>query len=338
MLIPSYVKYQFAGVPGVTKALFLTGHTTLAKEKNKFNAPSNLYTCGLCGKGFGSSEAHAQHLNSRSHITRVIQDGHLNERTTIAKTLAPQMANKLSKNQENNKLNAPSKLYTCGLCGKGFGSSKAYAQHLNSQSHMTRAIQDCHLNESTTVKTLAPHMVNKLSQNEENNKLNAPSKLYTCGLRGKGFGSSEAHAQHLNSQSHITRAIQDGHLNESTTIVKTLAPHMVNKLSQNEEKNKLNAPSKLYTCGLSCKGFGSSEVHAQHLNSHPHITRVIQGNCHLNENTAIVKTLAPDMANKLSQNEDEWEEVYESNEWEEVDGSDEWEEVDVSDEWEEVGE
>nr|GFA10551.1 zinc finger protein [Tanacetum cinerariifolium] len=41
------LKCKIAGVPGVTKALFLTRQTTLAKEKNKLNAPSKLYTCGL---------------------------------------------------------------------------------------------------------------------------------------------------------------------------------------------------------------------------------------------------------------------------------------------------
>ncbi|GJQ91016.1 zinc finger protein [Tanacetum coccineum] len=92
------LKCKIAGVPGVTEALFLTRHTTLAEEK-KSNAPSDpkLYTCG---KGCRSSKAHAQHLNSRSHTTRMIQDGHLNENTTIVKTLAPSMVNKLSQNED----------------------------------------------------------------------------------------------------------------------------------------------------------------------------------------------------------------------------------------------
>ena len=68
------------------------------------------------------------------------------------------------------------------------------------------------------------------------NKLNAPSKLYTCALCGNGCRSSKAHAQHHDSRSHTTRVIQDGHLTENKTIVKTLAPHMVNKLSQNDDE------------------------------------------------------------------------------------------------------
>ncbi|PWA66161.1 hypothetical protein CTI12_AA328720 [Artemisia annua] len=62
------------GIPGMTEALFLTRQTTVAKEKNKLNAPSKLYTCALCGNGCRSSKAHAQHHNSRSHTTRLSQN------------------------------------------------------------------------------------------------------------------------------------------------------------------------------------------------------------------------------------------------------------------------
>ena len=84
----------------MTEALFLTRQTKLAKEKNKLNAPSKLYTCALCSNGCQSSKAHAQHRNSQSHTPRVIQDGHLNENKTIVKTLAPHMVNKLSQNKD----------------------------------------------------------------------------------------------------------------------------------------------------------------------------------------------------------------------------------------------
>ena len=94
------MKYQIAGVPGVTEALFLARQTTLAEEKNKLNAPPMLYTCGLCGKGYRSSKAHAQHLNSRAHTTRVIQDGHSNENIAIVKPLAQRLVNKLSQHED----------------------------------------------------------------------------------------------------------------------------------------------------------------------------------------------------------------------------------------------
>lgn len=65
--------YQISGVPGVTEALFLARQAALAEEKNRLNETPMLYTCGLCGKGYRSSKAHAQHLKSRSHIVRASQ-------------------------------------------------------------------------------------------------------------------------------------------------------------------------------------------------------------------------------------------------------------------------
>lgn len=67
------LKRKIAGVPGVTEALFLARQSALADEKNKLNETPMLYSCGLCGKGYRSSKAHAQHLNSKSHIIRASQ-------------------------------------------------------------------------------------------------------------------------------------------------------------------------------------------------------------------------------------------------------------------------
>ncbi|KAK6911342.1 ZN622/Rei1/Reh1, zinc finger C2H2-type [Dillenia turbinata] len=62
------LKRKVAGVPGVTEALFMAKQAALAEEKKKSNEEPILYGCSLCGKGYRSSKAHAQHLNSRSHI------------------------------------------------------------------------------------------------------------------------------------------------------------------------------------------------------------------------------------------------------------------------------
>lgn len=67
------LKRKIAGVPGVTEALFLARQSALVDEKNKLNETPMLYSCGLCGKGYRSSKAHAQHLNSKSHIMRASQ-------------------------------------------------------------------------------------------------------------------------------------------------------------------------------------------------------------------------------------------------------------------------
>ncbi|KAL9442760.1 hypothetical protein AB3S75_016183 [Citrus x aurantiifolia] len=66
------LKRKVAGVPGVTEVLFLARQAALAQEKNKNETPMT-YSCGLCGKGYRSSKALAQHLNSRSHIMRASQ-------------------------------------------------------------------------------------------------------------------------------------------------------------------------------------------------------------------------------------------------------------------------
>ncbi|XP_057959957.1 cytoplasmic 60S subunit biogenesis factor REI1 homolog 1 [Malania oleifera] len=67
------LKRKVAGVPGVTETLFLARQSALAEEKNKLSETPMLYTCGLCGKGYRSSKAHAEHLKSRAHILRASQ-------------------------------------------------------------------------------------------------------------------------------------------------------------------------------------------------------------------------------------------------------------------------
>ncbi|XP_052158876.1 cytoplasmic 60S subunit biogenesis factor REI1 homolog 1-like [Oryza glaberrima] len=67
------LKRKVAGVPGVTEALFLARQTALAEGSNSDSTPM-LYSCALCGKEYRSSKAHAQHLNSRSHLMKASQE------------------------------------------------------------------------------------------------------------------------------------------------------------------------------------------------------------------------------------------------------------------------
>ncbi|KAL5200004.1 hypothetical protein ABZP36_021207 [Zizania latifolia] len=67
------LKRKVAGVPGVTEALFKARQTALAEGSNSDSTPM-LYSCALCGKEYRSSKAHAQHLNSRSHLMRASQE------------------------------------------------------------------------------------------------------------------------------------------------------------------------------------------------------------------------------------------------------------------------
>ncbi|KAI3694217.1 hypothetical protein L1987_77179 [Smallanthus sonchifolius] len=94
------LKRKIAGLPGVTEALFLTRQSALAEENSNLNEPPMLYTCGPCGKGYRSSNAHAQHLKSRAHTTLASQTNHQNESTAIIKPLPSHMVHKLPQHED----------------------------------------------------------------------------------------------------------------------------------------------------------------------------------------------------------------------------------------------
>ncbi|KAG2691682.1 hypothetical protein I3760_08G019500 [Carya illinoinensis] len=88
------LKRKVAGVPGVTEALFLGRQVALAQERGQSNETPMLYSCGLCGKGYRSSKAHAQHLKSRSHIMRVSEGTSPEEEKPIIKPLPRRVVSK----------------------------------------------------------------------------------------------------------------------------------------------------------------------------------------------------------------------------------------------------
>ncbi|KAI3468430.1 hypothetical protein Pfo_025093 [Paulownia fortunei] len=82
------LKRKVAGVPGVTETLFLAKQSALAEEKRKLEETPMVYSCGLCGKGYRSSKAHAQHLQSKSHLMRASEaTSSKDEGSTIIKPL-----------------------------------------------------------------------------------------------------------------------------------------------------------------------------------------------------------------------------------------------------------
>ncbi|OMO86130.1 Zinc finger, C2H2-like protein [Corchorus capsularis] len=88
-------RIKVAGVPGVTEALFLAKQAALAQEKDKQNEAPMLYSCGLCGKGYRSSKAYAQHLKSRTHLVRASQGtNNPEEEKAIIKPLPPRAVSK----------------------------------------------------------------------------------------------------------------------------------------------------------------------------------------------------------------------------------------------------
>ncbi|CAN1185095.1 Cytoplasmic 60S subunit biogenesis factor REI1 homolog 1 [Linum perenne] len=88
------LKRKVAGVPGVTEALFLARQSALALEKDKSNETPMLYTCVLCGKGYRSPKAHAQHVKSKSHIMKASQATKPEEEETRIRPLPQRVAEK----------------------------------------------------------------------------------------------------------------------------------------------------------------------------------------------------------------------------------------------------
>lgn len=62
--------FQVAGVPGVTEGLFNLRLEALAAEKKKADGERLLYRCSLCDKEYSTVKAHAQHLQSKLHVSR----------------------------------------------------------------------------------------------------------------------------------------------------------------------------------------------------------------------------------------------------------------------------
>ncbi|XP_027080976.2 cytoplasmic 60S subunit biogenesis factor REI1 homolog 2-like isoform X2 [Coffea arabica] len=95
------LKRKVAGVPGVTEDLYLARQSALAEEKKNLNETPMLYSCGLCGKSYRSSKAHAQHLKSKSHSLRASQGvGNHEGANAIIKPFQPRVPNKLSQDNE----------------------------------------------------------------------------------------------------------------------------------------------------------------------------------------------------------------------------------------------
>ncbi|XP_009769243.1 LOW QUALITY PROTEIN: cytoplasmic 60S subunit biogenesis factor REI1 homolog 1 [Nicotiana sylvestris] len=85
------LKRKVAGVPGLTEALFIARQSALAEENRRLSETPLLYSCGNCGKEYRSSKAHAQHLQSKSHLARASREpGHHYENSVIIKPLPRQ--------------------------------------------------------------------------------------------------------------------------------------------------------------------------------------------------------------------------------------------------------
>lgn len=119
-------------------------------------------SCNACNKEFEGESDQKLHYKSEWHRYNLKRKVAGVPGVTEALFLARQSA--LA--EEKNKSNETPMLYSCGLCNKGYRSSKAHAQHLKSRSHATlasRGMSDSD-DRSAIIKPLTPRVVNKLPQ------------------------------------------------------------------------------------------------------------------------------------------------------------------------------
>lgn len=64
------LRRKVAGVPGVTEALYNLRIEALEAERKKKEGERLLYKCALCNKEYATAKAHANHLQSKLHVTR----------------------------------------------------------------------------------------------------------------------------------------------------------------------------------------------------------------------------------------------------------------------------
>ncbi|PPR98933.1 hypothetical protein GOBAR_AA21744 [Gossypium barbadense] len=94
-------------------------------------------TCNACNKEFLDDADQKLHYKSDWHRYNLKRKVAGVPGVTEALFLARQSA--LA--QEKEKQNETPMLYSCGVCGKGYRSSKAYSQHLKSRAHIMQASQ-----------------------------------------------------------------------------------------------------------------------------------------------------------------------------------------------------
>ncbi|KAK9691921.1 hypothetical protein RND81_09G228900 [Saponaria officinalis] len=104
----------------------------------------------------------------------------------------------------------------CGACNKEFSNVAEQQLHYKSDWHFYN------LKRKVARVQRVSEAVFQASQAEEKKKLNETAMLYSCGVCGKGYRSSKAHAQHLNSKSHLTRASQGENSQTDNTIIRPL--------------------------------------------------------------------------------------------------------------------
>ncbi|KAJ7546316.1 hypothetical protein O6H91_08G035400 [Diphasiastrum complanatum] len=124
------LKRKVAGVPGVTEALFNSRVEALAAERKKAETERMLYKCPLCAKEYTTVKAHAQHLQSKLHISKIsgLSDSSGHD-VAIVRT-AP---SKLSENEQTSTPSLQSSFLKQPVRSKGIRAN-AHSEHDESDS------------------------------------------------------------------------------------------------------------------------------------------------------------------------------------------------------------
>ncbi|KAA3457760.1 zinc finger protein 622-like protein [Gossypium australe] len=122
-------------------------------------------TCNACNREFLDDAERKLHYKSDWHRYNLKRKVAGVPGVTEALFLARQAA--LA--EEKDKQNETPMLYSCGLCGKGYRSSKAYSQHLKSRAHIAQASQHPEEEKAAIIKPFIRCAVNKPPQPRDKN-------------------------------------------------------------------------------------------------------------------------------------------------------------------------
>ncbi|PPD76905.1 hypothetical protein GOBAR_DD26157 [Gossypium barbadense] len=122
-------------------------------------------TCNACNREFLDEAERKLHYKSDWHRYNLKRKVAGVPGVTEALFLARQAA--LA--EEKDKQNETPMLYSCGLCDKGYRSSKAYSQHLKSRAHIAQASQHPEEEKAAIIKPFIRRAVNKPPQPRDTN-------------------------------------------------------------------------------------------------------------------------------------------------------------------------
>ncbi|KAL4332827.1 hypothetical protein GQ457_07G037050 [Hibiscus cannabinus] len=154
-------------------------------------------TCNACNKEFLDDVDQKLHYKSEWHRYNLKRKVAGVPGVTEALFLARQSA--LA--QEKQKQNETPMLYSCGVCGKDYRSSKAYSQHLKSRAHIMQVSQGTNHpeEEKAIIKPLHPHRaLNKPPQPRDRDDEESEDEWEEVDPEEELIGQAASSLYHLN--------------------------------------------------------------------------------------------------------------------------------------------